>query len=262
MKRLISLTLVVAVALMAAAVSGMTPTHAEPAQFGGPSITINPLNGTENDTYTVTGFNFFPFEQIDIAFIDPVGNTFPFVAVADPNGNFQFALQPGAAFAGATAGTWAVQACDSFGNCDITTVTIRIAAPTRVPAPVPPVNPVSLPPAPQPARPTAPPQAGAGSLSITPGVGRQTDTFTVVGINFRPFTQFAVSLSDPFGNVFDYVADNGAPVVTADSSGNFVITFRPIIDFAGQAVTGQWVIVACEVGGFPPCPQATFTITP
>ncbi len=299
-KRLLTLTLVVAAALMAVASHGVTPTHAQPAELGGPFTVINPTSGTQNTTYTVNGFNFLPFDQITIHFIDPIGNDFPFGGSllgtsTEGTGSFQASVRPGEIITGGVSGGWIVQSCDSSGSCDILAVNITItgnngggASPIQgpvnpgslpgsapifvtpapapiiiVPAPVQPARPAAAPPRPatQPSGPTTSALIGGGSISINPGTGRQTETFTILGINLRPFDQFTMSLADPFGNTIDYTADDGTPILTADSSGNFVVTIHPNIDLAGGQIVGVWGAAVCQVSTGN-CVSTSFTITP
>jgi hypothetical protein len=207
------------------------PTHAQPAQVGNPFVGVFPASGTQNTTYTVTGSGFNRFDQITIIFTDPNGNDFPFRATllgggTDANGSFKAAVRPGDFLIRGVSGLWFIQACDSCGSCNGNDVAITLVGSSGAGAPRPPagvpIDPGSLPPAsrpaPPPARPATSARAGAGSISITPS-GRQNDTFTILGINWAPFDQFAISFVDPLFNTFDYVADNGSSVVTADNSG-------------------------------------------
>src|SRR5262249_39935882 len=58
MKRLLSLSLLLPAALVATALLTGAPVQARPAQADQPLVEVDPVNGMDTDTYTVTGFSF------------------------------------------------------------------------------------------------------------------------------------------------------------------------------------------------------------
>lgn len=81
-------------------------------------IMITPVEGHQDDTFTLTGSGLQPGLALDINFVSPDGQTFSTVfkdkvVVVGPDGKFTFEVLPRRDFSGASEGTWTVQVCVS-----------------------------------------------------------------------------------------------------------------------------------------------------
>ena len=98
------------------------------ALAGGVSIT--PSAGSQADTFTVAGEGLPAGLALDVNFISPEGTVFSTAAlnkvvVVDPDGDFEFSVDPATDFAGSGFGTWTVQVCTT-GTDDCVQTTFEI----------------------------------------------------------------------------------------------------------------------------------------
>jgi hypothetical protein len=98
--------------------------------------------------------------------------------------------------------------------------------------------------------------AFAAEVSINPGSGSQTETFTVEGSGLQPGLALDVNFISPEGTVYSTAALN--KVVVVDADGDFELGVTPATDFAGSSA-GTWTVQVC-VTGTNDCIQGTFDI--
>jgi len=85
-------------------------------------------------------------------------------------------------------------------------------------------------------------------ITVYPASGTQDDTFAFTGSDFDPGEQLAVVYQDPSGTQYTYYQSDGVTpdVITADDSGNWVVSVHPRTDFSGT-YAGTWTIAFCSV---------------
>ncbi|HLZ71711.1 MAG TPA: hypothetical protein VKV26_17550 [Dehalococcoidia bacterium] len=117
------------------AFGGMRSSAARVHAQTGPTVTVDPASGNQNDVFTFTGAGFAPGAVLAELYQDPTGQqytfyvagtTTPTVIVADDGGNWSVTVTPATDFAGAYAGTWTVVFCDDSGNCFSGTIDISV----------------------------------------------------------------------------------------------------------------------------------------
>ena len=98
--------------------------------------------------------------------------------------------------------------------------------------------------------------ANAGSLTIAPASGSQSDTYTIQGADLPAGLALDIDFMSPDGNVYPTAALNQVVVVADD--GSFTFQFVPTNEFAGESL-GTWTSQICTAGT-DDCVQTTFDI--
>jgi len=98
--------------------------------------------------------------------------------------------------------------------------------------------------------------ANAGSLTIAPASGSQSDTYTIQGTDLPAGLALDIHFMSPDGNVYSTAALNQVVVVADD--GSFTFQFVPTNEFAGESL-GTWTSQICTAGT-DDCVQTTFDI--
>ncbi len=98
-------------------------------------VTITPGQGSQDDTFVLSGVGFAPGTQLAEVYVSPDGQKFSFyigdsptVIVVGDDGTFSVAIHPRTDFQGGTAGDWGVAVCtiEDTPNCFATTITITL----------------------------------------------------------------------------------------------------------------------------------------
>jgi hypothetical protein len=98
--------------------------------------------------------------------------------------------------------------------------------------------------------------AQAGSLTIAPASGSQSDTYTIQGTDLPAGLALDIHFMSPDGNAYSTAALNQVVVVADD--GSFTFQFVPTNEFAGESL-GTWTSQICTAGT-DDCVQTTFDI--
>lgn len=98
--------------------------------------------------------------------------------------------------------------------------------------------------------------AGAASITISPPVGDQAETFVVAGEGLEPGMALDINFESPNGTVFSTAALN--KVIVVDPDGEFALEIVPAAEFLGEP-GGTWLVQVC-VAGTDQCVQTDFEI--
>ena len=102
-----------------------------------------------------------------------------------------------------------------------------------------------------------PPAAAAEQISISPGSGRERDTFTIVGSDLPVGMRLDVHLFSPESRLYRLTGDNGLRV---GPDGEFSVSVVPEKQLVG-AITGGWTVEICSTDS-DTCVAGDFEIMP